>query len=67
MKNLEPFINIREEMESIKEKQLKIAYENEGLPFKNTRELWKLQIVWDYLRSKLLLNDEAPSKDEYLN
>ena len=67
MKNLEPYINIREEMELIKEKQQKIAYENEELPYKNTRELWKLQIVWEYLRNKLLLDAEAPSKTEYLN
>ena len=31
------------------------------------REVWKLQIVWEYLRNKLLLNDEAPKKNEYLN
>jgi hypothetical protein len=54
-------------MELIKEKQQKIAYENEELPYKNTRELWKLQIVWEYLRNKLLLDAEAPSKTEYLN
>ena len=67
MRNLEPYINIREEMELIKEKQQKIALADENPPYRNTRELWKLQIVWEYLRDKLLLDDEAPSKNEYLN
>ena len=67
MKNLEPYIDIREEMELIKEKQQKIALANENTPYRKTRELWKLQIVWEYLRDKLLLDDEAPNKNEYLN
>ena len=67
MKNLELYIDIREEMELIKENQQKIALANENTPYRNTRELWKLQIVWEYLRDKLLLDDEAPNKDEYLN
>jgi hypothetical protein len=67
MKNLEPYINIREEMELIKEKQQKIALANENTTYRNTRELWKLQIVWEYLRDKLLLDNEAPRKNEYLN
>ena len=67
MKNLEPYIDIREEMELIKEKQQKIAITDENTPYRNTRELWKLQIVWEYLRDKLLLDDEAPRKNEYLN
>ncbi len=54
-------------MELIKEKQQEIALADEKLPYRNTRELWKLQIVWEYLRDKLLLNNEAPSKNEYLN
>ena len=61
MKNLELYIDIREEMELLKGKQ-QIAFENG-----NTREIWKLQIVWEYLRDKLLLYDEAPNKNEYLN
>jgi len=61
MKNLELYIDIREEMELLKGKQ-QIAFENG-----NTRELWKLQIVWEYLRDKMLLNDEEPNKNEYLN
>jgi|TARA_B100000745_G_C19834564_1_gene276344 hypothetical protein len=67
MKNYEPYINIREELELIKEKQQKIALANENTTYRNTRELWKLQIVWEYLRNKLLLDDEEPNKDEYLN
>ena len=67
MKNLELYIDIREEMELIKENQQKIVLADEKLPYKNTRELWKLQIVWEYLRDKLLLNNESPRKDEYLN
>ena len=67
MKNLGLYIDIREEMELIKENQQKIALANEKLPYKNTRELWKLQIVWEYLRNKLILNNEMPRKNEYLN
>ena len=67
MKNLQQYIDIREEMELIKEKQQKIALADEKLPYRNTRELWKLQIVWEYLRDKLLLDDKAPKKNEYLN
>jgi hypothetical protein len=67
MKPLLPYIDIREEMESIKEQQQKIALENEKVTYRNTRELWRLQIVWEYLRDKVILNDEAPSKDDYLN
>ena len=54
-------------MELIKEKQQKNAITDENTPYRNTRELWKLQIVWEYLRDKLLLDDEAPRKNEYLN
>ena len=67
MKNLELYIDIREEMELIKEEQQIIALADEKLPNKNTRELWKLQIVWEYLRNKLILNNETPRKNEYLN
>ena len=67
MKNYEPYINIREELELIKEKQQKIAVADEKTPYRNTRELWKLQIVWEYLRDKMLLNDEEPNKNEFLN
>ena len=67
MKNLELYIDIREEMELIKENQQKIALADEKLPYKNTLELWKIEIVWEYLRNKLILNNEMPRKNEYLN
>ena len=67
MKNLEPYIDIREEMELIKEKQQEIALAAGKITNEAGREVWKLQIVWEYLRDKLLLNDEAPRKNEYLN
>ena len=67
MKNLEPYINIREEMELIKEKQQEIALAAGKITNEAGREVWKLQIVWEYLRDKLLLDDKAPKKNEYLN
>ena len=67
MKNLQPYIDIREEMELIKEKQQEIALSAGKITNEAGREVWKLQIVWEYLRDKLLLDDEAPSKNEYLN
>ena len=67
MKNLEPYISIREEMELIKEKQQEIALAAGKITNEAGREVWKLQIVWEYLRNKLLLDDEAPKRNEYLN
>ena len=67
MKNLEPYLNIREEMELIKEKQQEIALMAGKITNESGREVWRLQIVWEYLRDKLLLDDEAPKKNEYLN
>ena len=69
MKNLQPYIDIREEMEMIKEKQQEIvlAAGSNKMSGEASRYVWKLQIVWEYLRDKLLLNDEAPKKNEYLN
>jgi len=67
MKNLEPYISIREEMELIKEKQQEIALAAGKITNEAGREVWKLQIVWEYLRDKLLLDNEAPRKNEYLN
>ena len=67
MKNLQPYIDIREEMELIKEKQQEIALAAGKITNEAGREVWKLQIVWEYLRDKLLLDDEAPKKNEYLN
>ena len=67
MKNLQPYIDIREEMELIKEKQQEIALASGKITNESGREVWKLQIVWEYLRDKLLLDNEAPRKNEYLN
>ena len=67
MKNLQPYIDIREEMELIKEKQQDVALSAGKITNEAGREVWKLQIVWEYLRDKLLLDNEAPSKNEYLN
>ena len=67
MKFLQQYIDIREEMELIKEKQQDVALSAGKITNEAGREVWRLQIVWEYLRDKLLLNDEAPSKNEYLN
>jgi len=67
MKILQQYIDIREEMESIKEKQQEIVHSEEKVSSAGSREMWRLQIIWEYLRDKLLLNDEAPRKNEYLN
>ena len=67
MKSHPQYIDIREEMELIKEKQQEIVLKAEKLTNEAGRELWRLQIVWEYLRNKILLNDEAPDEDEYIN
>ena len=67
MKPLQQYIDIREEMELIKEKQQEIALMAGKITNESGREVWRLQIVWEYLRNKLLLDDEAPRKNEYLN
>ena len=50
MVSLEPYINVRTEMATIKERQQKMTIENSE---RNNYELWKLQIVWEYLRDKI--------------
>jgi len=67
MKPLQQYIDIREEMELIKEKQQEIALASGKVTSEASREVWRLQIVWEYLRNKLLLDDEAPRKNQYLN
>ena len=67
MKNLQPYIDIREEMELIKEKQQDVALSAGKITNEAGREVWRLQIVWEYLRDKLLLDNETPRKNEYLN
>ena len=48
----ESLINIREEMELIKIRQQELVVEG---GHGHERELWKLQIVWDYLRDKYII------------
>ena len=67
MKPLQQYIDIREEMEYIKEQQQEIALASGKVTSEASREVWRLQIVWEYLRNKLLLDDEAPRKNQYLN
>jgi len=67
MKSHQQYIDIREEMELIKEKQQEIALMAGKITNESGREVWKLQSVWEYLRDKLLLDNEAPRKNEYLN
>ena len=67
MEPLQQYIDIREEMELIKEKQQEIALASGKVTSEASREVWRLQIVWEYLRNKLLLDDEAPKRNEYLN
>jgi len=67
MKPLQQYIDIREEMELIKEKQQEIALMAGKITNESGREVWRLQIVWEYLRNKLLLDDKTPRKNEYLN
>ena len=67
MEPLQQYIDIREEMELIKEKQQEIALMAGKITNESGREVWRLQIVWEYLRNKLLLNDKTPRKNEYLN
>ena len=67
MKSHQQYIDIREEMELIKEAQQDIALSAGKITNEAGREVWKLQIVWEYLRNKLLLDDKTPRKNEYLN
>ena len=67
MKLMQQYIDIREEMELIKEKQQEIALMAGKITNESGREVWRLQIVWEYLRNKLLLDDKTPRKNEYLN
>ena len=67
MEPLQQCIDIREEMELIKEKQQEIALMAGKITNESGREVWRLQIVWEYLRNKLLLDDKTPRKNEYLN
>ena len=73
MKPLQQYIDIREEMELIKEKQQEIILESghpdqsvgEQMTSEDSKKVWKLQIVWEYLHTKLFLDDKVIKK--YLN
>ena len=67
MKLMQQYIDIREEMELIKEMQQDIALSAGKITNEAGREVWRLQIVWEYLRNKLLLDNQTPKKNEYLN
>jgi len=49
------YIDIREEMELIKERQQELTVEQR---YGNEREVWKLQIIWEYFREKLSYNKD---------
>ena len=73
MKPLQQYIDIREEMELIKEKQQEIILESghpdqyvgEQMTSEDSKKVWKLQVVWEYLHTKLFLDDKVTKK--YLN
>ena len=49
--NHEPYINIRDEMQEIKDRQQILAADDSvGVD----REMWKLQIVWEYLKDRFM-------------
>ena len=48
----ESFIDIREEMELIKTRQQELLAEGK---YGHEREVWRLQIVWEYLRDKHIM------------
>jgi len=52
----ESLINIREEMELIQTRQQELIVEGSH---GHERELWRLQIVWDYLRDKYIITTKG--------
>ena len=52
----ESFIDIREEMELIKTRQQELLAEGS---YGHEREMWRLQIVWDYLRDKYIITTKG--------
>ena len=58
----EQYIDMRSEMELIKNQQQKLQIENR---YGNEREVWKLQIVWEYLKDKLLQNTYKGYRKDY--
>ena len=58
----EQYIDMHSEMELIKNQQQKLQIENR---YGNEREVWKLQIVWEYLKDKLLQNTYKGYRKDY--
>ena len=54
MKPHQQYIDIREEMELIKGKQQEITLAAGEVTNEASREVWRLQIVWEYLRDKIM-------------
>ena len=52
----ESLINIREEMELIQTRQQELIVEGSH---GHEREMWRLQIVWDYLRDKYIITTKG--------
>ncbi len=52
----ESFIDTREEMELIKTRQQELIAEGK---YGHEREVWRLQIVWDYLRDKYIITTKG--------
>ena len=52
----ESLINIRKEMELIQTRQQELIAEGSH---GHERELWRLQIVWDYLRDKYIITTKG--------
>ena len=57
----EQYIDIREEMEDIKNRMQELINEER---YGNEREVWKLQIVWEYLKKRY---EKVSSQNGYLN
>ena len=52
----ESFIDIREEMELIKTRQQELIAEGK---YGHEREVWRLQIVWEYLKDKYIITTKG--------
>ena len=52
----ESFIDTREEMELIKTRQQELIAEGK---YGHEREVWRLQIVWEYLKDKYIITTKG--------
>ena len=55
----ESFIDVQEEMELIKTRQQELLVEGK---YGHEREVWRLQIVWEYLKGKHLITTQGNGK-----